>query len=125
MKLADTTNPACNAGLRTIVSSASVLQKLDQISRLRFNLVGLYHSSVGSEWSSEGKLESDFLHHIEIALSGRRQVIFRGDVIEIEQGKAYWFPGNGLNAGLHQDNSLCQGPYRHSRSPTASVHSTK
>jgi AraC-like DNA-binding protein len=94
MKLEDTTSPACNRRLRTILSSASVQHELELLAPLRFPLVGFYYGEVGAEWSSEGRLESDYMHHIEIALAGRRQIVFRGEVMEVKPGMAYWFPGN-------------------------------
>ena len=94
MKLEDTTSPACNVGLRTILSSASVQHQLELLAPLRFHLMGLYYCEVGAGWSSQGRLESDYMHHIDIALAGRRQVVFRNEVLEIKPGMAYWFPGN-------------------------------
>ncbi|MBI4325723.1 MAG: helix-turn-helix transcriptional regulator [Chloroflexi bacterium] len=94
MRIQDTTNPACHAGMRTILSSTSARHQLEIAGRLRFHLVGLYYCEVGAEWSSQGKLESDYLHHIDIALAGRRKVVFRDEVLEINPGTAFWFPGN-------------------------------
>ncbi len=94
MKLSDTTSRASYQGLKTIFSSASARTALELASRLHFHILGLYYSEIGKEWDSHGSLESDYLHHIEIAVSGRRQVVFQGDVLEIKPGQAYWFPGN-------------------------------
>jgi AraC-like DNA-binding protein len=94
MKLSDTTAQESHTGLRTIFSSTSARNALELSSRLRFHILGLYYSEVGKGWSSRGSLESDYLHHIDIAISGRRQVVFQGEVLEVEPGQAYWFPGN-------------------------------
>ena len=81
MRLQDTTSSTCNAGVRTILSSASVHHELELLAPLRFHLVGFYYAEVGSEWGSRGRLESDYLHHMEIALTGQRQVVFRDKVL--------------------------------------------
>jgi len=94
MKLKDTTDSACNAGMNTIFSSASARDQLELASRLRFHLLGLYYCEVGREWDSDGRLESDYLHHIDIVLSGRRQVVWQDQVLDLNPGCAYWLPGN-------------------------------
>lgn len=95
MKFKDSTTPAAHAASKTIFSSASARQPLDVASRFRAHIVGLYHNDqVGKEWDTHGRLESDYLHHIEIAFSGRRRVIFNRKVLELLPGHAYWFPGN-------------------------------
>ncbi len=57
-------------------------------------MTGILYAEIGPEWSSRGKLESDYLHHIDLSLTGYRQVVFRGEVLDLEPGVAYWFPGN-------------------------------
>lgn len=94
MRLENTTSPANEPGVKTIFSAESARHQLNLLDRLRFVLVGLYHCKIGPEWSSNGRLESDYLHHIDIALTGRRQVVFHGEVMDIKPGMAYWFPGN-------------------------------
>ena len=94
MKLADTTSPSCHSGLSAIFTSNSALHELEITSRLRLHLLGLYHCQVGAAWDSRGRRESDYLHHVDIVLSGRRQVVFNGDVLDLEPGQAYWLPGN-------------------------------
>ena len=41
-----------------------------------------------------GKRETDYVHHIEIVLSGRRQVVWQDEVVELEPGMAYYLPAN-------------------------------
>jgi AraC-like DNA-binding protein len=94
MKLQDTTSPSCHSGLRTVFSSTSASHELEIVSRLRLHLLGMYHCRVGAQWDSQGRRESDYLHHVDIVLSGRRQVVFDGDVLDLEPGQAYWLPGN-------------------------------
>jgi len=94
MKLEDTTSPSCHSGLSTVFTSTSAPHELEIVSRLRLHLLGLYHCQVGAQWDSHGRQESDYLHHVDIVLSGRRQVVFDGDVLDLEPGQAYWLPGN-------------------------------
>ncbi len=94
MKLEDTTSPSCHSGLNAVFTSNSAPHELEIISRLRLHLLGLYHCQVGAAWDSHGRRESDYLHHVDIVLSGRRQVVFNGDVLDLEPGQAYWLPGN-------------------------------
>jgi AraC-like DNA-binding protein len=58
------------------------------------HLVGMYFRKVGAEWGSGGKLEGDFLHHIDFSLSGRRHVVHEGRVHTLEAGEAWFLPGN-------------------------------
>jgi AraC-like DNA-binding protein len=94
MKLEDTTNPASHAGAQTLWSPTAAHPQLEFCERLRLHVLGLYYCEVGVEWSSQGKLESDYLHHVDLAFSGHRQVVFRGEVLDVEPGVAFWFPGN-------------------------------
>jgi AraC-like DNA-binding protein len=94
MQWTNTTNPRADSGTRTLFSSESQEREMEILTRFRLHVLGLYHSVIGPEWDSDGKCESDYLHHIEIVLSGRRQVIFRDEVLELEQGMAYYLPGN-------------------------------
>lgn len=54
----------------------------------------MYFAVVGAEWNSGGKAESHYFHAIEIALSGRRQVVWQGRVINVEPGTVYFWPGH-------------------------------
>ncbi len=94
MKLQDTTNPSCHSGMSTVFSPTSAPHELEIVSRLRLHLLGLYNCQVGPQWDSQGRQESDYLHHVDIVLSGRRQVVFEGEVLDLEPGRAYWLPGN-------------------------------
>jgi AraC-like DNA-binding protein len=94
MKLKDSTSATARAVRRTILNGESARVQLDLLERLRIHLVGIFYTEVGPEWSSRGKQESDYLHHIDLTLSGHRQVVFRGEVLDMEPGVAFWFPGN-------------------------------
>ena len=94
MKLEDSTSATARAVRRTILNGESAHVHLDLLERLRIQLVGIFYTEVGPEWSSCGKQESDYLHHIDLTLTGHRQVVFRGEVLDVEPGVAFWFPGN-------------------------------
>ena len=94
IKLEDSTSAAARAVQRTILNSESARVQLDLLERLRIHFIGLYYAEVGPEWSSGGKQETDYLHHIDLTLTGRRQVGFGGEILDMEPGIAFWFPGN-------------------------------
>ena len=58
------------------------------------HLVGIYSTTVGREWDSHGKSESDVVHHINVNLSGRRQVVCRGRTYDLGPGEAWYLPAN-------------------------------
>jgi AraC-like DNA-binding protein len=93
MKLQDTTNPIANVGARTLFSEQELQKKLQIVENFRIHLIGVYYSEGGPEWGSHGKAESDFLHHIDLVLSGRRQVVHNGKVVELTPGYAWFLPG--------------------------------
>ena len=94
MRLIDTTDARANAGMRTLVSSSCAEREALLAGKFRIQMVGMYFSEVGVEWGSEGKLQGDYLHHIDITLSGRRQVVAGGQVHELEPGQVWFLPGN-------------------------------
>lgn len=60
----------------------------------RVHLTGMYFSQIGPEWDSGGKRQSDYLHHIDIGISGRRQVIHEGKLYHLKPGQVWFLPGN-------------------------------
>ncbi|MCX6877753.1 MAG: AraC family transcriptional regulator [Verrucomicrobia bacterium] len=94
MKLIDTTDARAHARMRTLVSSASAERGWQLAGKFRVHLVGMYFAEVGSEWGSDGKQQSDYLHHIEVVLSGRRQVVHGRVVHALEPGQVWYLPGN-------------------------------
>ncbi|TAE76803.1 MAG: AraC family transcriptional regulator [Verrucomicrobia bacterium] len=94
MRLIDTTDARANAGMRTIVSNSKAERESLLAGKFRIQLLGMYFSEVGPEWSSEGKLQADYLNHIDITLSGRRQVVAGGRVYDLEPGQVWFLPGN-------------------------------
>src|SRR5579859_4206275 len=81
VRLEDSTSATARAVGRTILNGESAQVQLDLLQRLRIHLIGIFYAEVGPEWSSQGKQESDYLHHIDLTMMGRRQVVFRGEVL--------------------------------------------
>ena len=98
MKLKDSTSATARAVRRTILSGESAHVQLDLLERLRIHLIGIFYTEVGPEWSSCGKPESDYLHHIDLTLTGHRQVVFRGEVLDLEPGVCANFHGGDITA---------------------------
>jgi AraC-like DNA-binding protein len=94
MPLIDTTSPGAHAKARSLLGGPAVANAIEMVSRLRLHIVGLYYAEVGPEWDSGGRRESDYLHHIELALAGRRQVVHGDRVVNLEPGSAYLLTGN-------------------------------
>jgi len=93
MKLKDTTNPSSHHGCQTIISETVARNELDLVERFRIHIIGLYHAEVGPSWSSNGRQEGDFLHHIDLVCTGRLQVVHDGKVSELAPGWAWLLPG--------------------------------
>ncbi|MBC8095059.1 MAG: helix-turn-helix transcriptional regulator [Akkermansiaceae bacterium] len=93
MKLHDTTDPTSVLGARTLFSENDLRNKIQLVENFHIHLIGMYSSSGGPEWSSGGRKESDFLHHIDLTVSGRRQVVHKGKTTELTPGWAWFLPG--------------------------------
>lgn len=96
MKAADTTDPRTYEDGRTLMSESHGGREYSLAERFRMHLIGMYANKVGLEWDSGGGSESDSLHHINLNLSGRRQVVCRGRTYDLEPGEAWFLPGNTL-----------------------------
>ena len=94
MTSVDTTNPLAHRQMRTLISQAHGGREHNLAERFRMHLIGMYFSPVGPEWSSHGKAESDIVHHINVNLSGRRQLVFQGKVYDLKPGEAWFLPAN-------------------------------
>lgn len=93
VRLQDTTDPRADLRSRALYSETGQPKDCEVVERFRIHLIGVYHSQVGPWWSSEGRVESDFLHHIDLVCSGRRQVVHEGRVSELAPGWAWFLPG--------------------------------
>lgn len=60
----------------------------------RLHLARVAHCTVGPEWGANGKPQSDHLHHIDIGLSGLREVTHKGRLFVLRPGDVWLFPGN-------------------------------
>lgn len=94
MKSVDTTNPQAHGHMRTLTSRMHGGREHNLAERFRMHLVGMYSTTVGREWDSGGKCEGDIVHHININLTGRRQVHCRGRAHHLEPGEAWFLPAN-------------------------------
>lgn len=94
MKRIDTTDARCHVGMKILVSESILLQEYQLADQFRIHLSGMYFSSLGPEWDSAGQRQGDYLHHFDVSLSGRRQVVHDGQVHHIEPGQVWFFPGN-------------------------------
>lgn len=80
--------------MRTLLSQLHGGREHNLAERFRLHLIGMYTARTGQEWSSHGKSESDIVHHINVNLSGRRQLICRGTIHHLEPGEAWLLPAN-------------------------------
>ena len=94
MKLVDTTSPTAHAGMVALINGAESDRAMYLAQKFRINLLGMYFAMVGAEWDSHGKEEGNFLHHLDISLSGKRELVHDGKVYQIEAGDVWYFPGN-------------------------------
>lgn len=94
MRLIDTTDPGAHGSMTTLISSVGAERECHLAGRFRLHLLGMYHSMVGASWDSNGDRQGDFLHHIDITLSGQRQVVCNGQVHHMSAGQVWFLPGN-------------------------------
>lgn len=94
MKLIDTTDPSAHAGMRTLVSDAGSARETGLAEKFRIHLLGMYFARIGPDWSSGGKLQGDYLHHVDVSLSGHRQVVCGRQVHDLAPGQVWFLPGN-------------------------------
>ena len=94
MKPTDTTNPSVHHHENALLNKPETRRSFDLAAGLRIHLAGLYDCKFGPEWGSGGKRESDYMHHIDITFSGRRQVRHDCGCLDLEPGMVYFFPGN-------------------------------
>lgn len=95
MTLIDTTREVTSALSHPAFNDEKSALLLELLGRFRVQLVGIYVAPlIGPAWDSGGKCESDYMHHIEMVISGRRQVVFNGEVMELLPGMTYFLPGN-------------------------------
>jgi AraC-like DNA-binding protein len=94
MRLVDTTTPEAHRHLRTFISGTTAERECHLAGRFRVHLLGMYSAVVDTAWDSRGRRESDYLHHVELPVSGSRQVVCGGRVHELAPGTVWFLPGN-------------------------------
>jgi AraC-like DNA-binding protein len=94
MRLIDTTNPQAHAHAHALLTTPKSCKAFELASAFRVHIVGLFYTRFGLDWSSGGKRECDFMHHIELPLSGKRQIIHGQHCLALNPGTAYFLPGN-------------------------------
>lgn len=90
----DTTAPEVLALARPLAGLGSGDPALDLAARLRVIPVGFYHAVVGQAWSSDGRAETDQLHHLNITVAGQATIWHGERRYDLRPGTADWFPGN-------------------------------
>ena len=100
MKLKDSTSAAARAVRKSILNGELDHVQLDLLERLRVRLIGIFYTEVGPEWSSCGKQETDYLHHIDLTLTGHRQVVFRGEGVYLAKQIDLWRKATGRATGF-------------------------
>ncbi|MFY7816931.1 MAG: helix-turn-helix domain-containing protein [Akkermansiaceae bacterium] len=94
MKLIDTTDRRSEVGVRSLFSCSEEEPDVGLAGKFRIHLRGFFSATVGAEWDSKGRRESDFLHHIEMPLSGKRSIVHHGEIYHLEPGEIWFLPGN-------------------------------
>ena len=94
MKYSDSTNPATYQMLVPLFTDQTLTRELERAGLVRFHVIGLYHSIVDADWSSQDREEADFFHYIHLACGGRARIRHQGQPFELEAGQAYWLTGN-------------------------------
>lgn len=94
MKLVDTTDSRSEAGVRALVTHSNLERECRLAGRFRIHMLGMFAATVGTEWDSAGRQEGDFLHHIELPLSGNRTIVQNGKSYDLAPGQIWFLPGN-------------------------------
>lgn len=90
------TTPDLNAyeEKRLLYLNYNVPREYQLADQFLIHFMGMAHAVVGPEWGMGGKEQSDYLHHIDISLSGVRQVIHCGRTFQLNPGEVWLLPGN-------------------------------
>lgn len=94
MKLVDTTDQRSEVGVRSLISCTETEREVSLAEKFRIHMRGFFSATVGAEWDSHGKKESDFFHHIEMPFSGKRSIVHRGKEYHLNPGEIWFLPGN-------------------------------
>ena len=72
-----------------------------RLNRFRVHLIDMHSAPTDSWWDTAGSPLGDIVHHIEIPLSGHRQVVHGQNVLDLTAGHVYFLPGNTPVVGRH------------------------
>lgn len=93
-KQIDTTDESAYEGTRPLTSHPHSERVTHLADQFRIHMCGMYFSEIGPTWDSGGKRQSDYLHHIDIGISGQRQVGHDGKLYTLKPGQIWFLPGN-------------------------------
>lgn len=94
LKQVDTTDDSAYEGTRPLTCHPHAERDSRLADHFRIHLAGMYFSEIGPGWDSGGKRQSDYLHHIDIGISGRRHVVHEGKLHDMLPGQVWFLPGN-------------------------------
>lgn len=72
--------------MRTLMNQFHGGREHSLAERFRMHLIGMCSATTGREWDSNGGCGTDIVHQINVSLSGRRQVVFRGKAYHLAPG---------------------------------------
>lgn len=94
MRLINTTSPIPHLLHEHLWTGSSAGSDEWKAARLRFRIIELNRAMSDASWSSGGRSESNYLHHIDLVYDGHAQVVYRDEVLDLLPGHAYFLPGN-------------------------------
>ncbi|MEK0445427.1 MAG: hypothetical protein RLZZ399_748 [Verrucomicrobiota bacterium] len=94
MKSSDSKHPIIYRQNSPIFTEGEGCTPMALAARLHFPIVEFHHALVGPEWGSEGRLESDYLHHVNLVVGGEAWLWRGGKRFDLKPGFAYLLPGN-------------------------------
>lgn len=94
LKQVDTTDERAYEGTIPLTSLSHSDRACHLADQFRVHLTGMYFSEIGPRWDSGGKRQSDYLHHIDIGISGKRQVVHEDESYDLLPGQVWFLPGN-------------------------------
>jgi AraC-like DNA-binding protein len=105
MKRSETLDQASKLNQQLPAPMAASMTAVARVNAFRIHMIDVKHTVTGSWWGTEGKPKGEVLHHIEIPLSGHRQVVHGKNVLDLTAGHVYFLPGNTPIAGRHIESS--------------------
>ena len=76
------------------VYASSKDRALVRANAFRTHIVNMNYCETGPWWGEDSIRETDSLHHIEVPLSGHRQVLHEQSLLDLTAGNVYFLPGN-------------------------------